>query len=101
MGGIRGTLSAVPGSLSRPFAAPSAAVIGLISFGLYGLYGLERSLATAPRHPSGQRATQLGQDVEVGIRVRDQGVGVCGGNGLLLGSSRDQLRYNRYLVRDG
>ena len=69
--------------------------------GLYGLYGLERSLATAPRHPSGQRATQLGQDVEVGIRVRDQGLGVCGGNGLLLGSSRDQLRYNRYLVRDG
>ena len=58
---------------------------------LVQLYSLERSLVTAPRHPSGQRATQLGQDVEVGFRVRDQGVGACGGSGLLLWSSRDRL----------
>ena len=64
---------------------------------LVQLYSFERSLVTAPRHPSGYRATQLGQDVEVGIRVRDQGVGVCGGAGT--GSRRAVFADTMYVPR--
>ena len=54
-------------------------VASTLGHGMYKLYKLNRSLVTAPCHPSDRRATRLVHDVGVGDRVRDQGVGVCGG----------------------